>query len=136
MSRQDQYATTATIDGEDFGVFDKFDGGEVDTDELSYKPGAMAPKISLGGIPTVGQVTISRLYVLERDHLKVHSLIAKVGKADVVVKKQPLDVDKNAFGRPLVYTGKLKRVQPPPADSESTDAALIEIEVTPGGTVT
>lgn len=136
MSRQNEYAVTVTIDGIDYGVYDKLSGGEVDSEELTYSPGAMAPKISLGGIPTVGQVVISRLYVLERDHLTVHTLMQAVGKADAVIKKQPLDSDRNAFGRPLTYSGKLKRVSPPEHDSESTDAALIEIEITPAGTVT
>jgi|SRR5215471_9463762 len=134
--RKDQWDTTVTIDGVAYGTFDQSTGGEADTDELKYKPGGMAAQISLGGIVTVGALTVSRLYVLERDHVNVHNLLGRVGKAQVVVKKQPLDVDGNAFGRPLTYNGVLKRVTPPEVDSESTDAALIEIEVTPSGTIT
>jgi hypothetical protein len=69
-------------------------------------------------------------------HTKIHALLARVGKATIVVKKQPLDVDGNAGAlRPLTYTGKLKRVHPPEPDSESSDAALLELEMTPVGTV-
>jgi hypothetical protein len=35
----------------------------------------------------------------------------------------------------LVYRGTLKTVTPPEIDSESSDAAVLEIEVTPAGTV-
>jgi len=138
-SRKDMYKVTVTIDGRTLPAptaWDTLTGGEIDSDELKYKPGAMAPEISLGGSVTVGQVVIGRVYDLDRDHTNVHWLISRVGKAHVVVKKQPLDIDENAFGRPLVYQGKLKRVTPPEVDSTSTDAAIVEIEITPEGTVT
>ncbi len=136
MSRKDQYDTMVSIDGTNLGTFDTLTGGEVDSDDLKYKPGGMAPEISLGGVATVGQVVIGRLYDLTRDHGIIHWLLSRVGKGSVVVNKQPLDVDGNAFGRPLVYTGVLKRVTPPEVDSTAVDAATIEIEVTPAGAVT
>jgi hypothetical protein len=80
-------------------------------------------------------VTLSRLYVLNRDHDRIHWLISRAGKGTCVVSRQPLDVDGNAYGRPLVYTGTLKAVTPPEVDSESSDAAKIELEITPAGTV-
>ena len=135
MSREDQYSVTVAIDGEDFGVWDKLEGFEVDSEELKYKPGGMAPHVSLGGSSTVENGTVSRLYDLARDHQVVHAMMSKVGKAIAVVTKQPLDIDGNAFGRPIVYSGKLKRVSPPNADSESNDAAMLEIEVSPAGAI-
>lgn len=136
MSRKDMYDTRVTVDGRNLGTFDVLTGGETDSDELKYKPGGMAPAVSLGGSVTVGQVVISRLYRLQRDHLLVHWLLGRVGKGRTVINKQPLDVDKNAFGKPLVYRGVLKRVTPPEVDSTSTDAATIELEITPEGVVT
>ena len=133
--RQDQFDVRVTVDGEDLGTFDKFSGGEIDSEEVTYKPGGMAPRISLGGSVNPGNVTVSVLYDLARINQVVHWLAARVGKADMVVSKQPLDVDGNVFGRPLVYQGKLKQVNPPEHDSESSDAALIELEMTPAGTV-
>lgn len=134
--RKDQHDTRVTVDGRHLGTFDVLTGGETDTDELKYKPGGMAAAVSLGGIVTVGQVVVNRLYRLERDHATIHWLLARVGKANVVVTKQPLDPAGDAFGKPLVYRGTLKRVLPPEVDSNSTDAALIEIEVSPQGAVT
>jgi len=135
MSRQDQGAITVVIDGENTGIWDKLSGGEVDSEETKYKPGGMAKEISLGGSVNTGNVTISRLYVLARDHVKIKQWISRVGKAVVTVSKQPLDVDGNAFGDPLVYNGILKMVTPPELDSESNDAALVELEVSTSGTV-
>lgn len=135
MSRQDQYAVTFTLDGRDLGVWDKLSGGEIDSEETKYKPGSMAPSVSLGGSTEVGNLTVSRLYVLNRDHDNIHWMISRAGKGNCVLSRQPLDADGNAYGRPLVYTGKLKTVTPPEVDSESSDAALLECEVTPAGTV-
>lgn len=126
---------TFTVDGQDLGVWDKLTGGEVDSEETKYKPGGMAAPVTLGGSVEVGNLTISRLYVLNRDHDRVHWLISRVGKGSCVVNRQPLDVDGNAYGRPLVYTGTLKTVTPPEVDSESSDAGLLECEITPAGTV-
>jgi hypothetical protein len=135
MSRQDQYAVTLNIDGRDMGVWDKLNGGEIDSEESKYKPGGMAPHVSLGGSVEVGNLTLGRLYVLNRDHDLIHWLIGRVGKGSVVANRQPLDVDANAYGRPIVYTGKLKTVTLPEVDSESADPAVVELEITPAGTV-
>jgi hypothetical protein len=136
MARKDQYDVRVSVDGKNLGTFDVLTGGETDTTELVYKPGGMAPQVSLGGIVTVGQTIVNRIYQLDRDHAQVHWLLSRVGKGQVVINKQPLDIDGNAYGKPLVYKGTLKRVTPPEVDSNSTDAALIEIEMTPSGTVT
>jgi hypothetical protein len=135
MSRQDQYAVTLTVDGVPLGVFDALEGGEVDSEETKYRPGGMGSPITLGGSVEVGNLTLGRLYVLNRDHDRIHWLISRAGKGTCVVSRQPLDVDGNAYGRPLVYTGTLKAVTPPEVDSESSDAAKIELEITPAGTV-
>lgn len=135
-SRQDTYNVTVRVDEVPTGTWDKMSGGMVDSDETKYKPGGLAPEVSLGGSVSVENVTVSRLYDLERDHQGlVRTLIARVGKAKVAVVKQPLDQDGLPFGSPLVYKGTLKSVSPPDPDSESSDAGLLEIEVTTAGTV-
>jgi hypothetical protein len=136
MSRQDQYAVSLAVDGKDLGVWDKFSGGEVDSEELKYRPGGMAPQVSLGGYRNVGNITVSRLFDQSRDLGQSGWLINRVGKGDVTVAKQSLDVDGNPFGKPVVYTGKLKRVTLPEVDSESSDPALVELEISSAGTVT
>lgn len=136
--RQDQYAVTFNVDNVDLGVWDKLSGGEIDSEETKYKPGNMGPHVSLGGSVEVGTLTVSRLYTLAMFHGgddRIHWLIGRAGKGQCTLNRQPLDADGNAYGRPLVYTGTLKSVNPGEIDSESSDALLIECEVTPAGTV-
>lgn len=116
------------------GTWDKKSGGELDSDETKYNPGAMAKAISLGGKTTPGNITVSRLYILERDHqVLLPKVIAGTGRASMEVHQQPLDVDGNAFGKPIVWKGTLKRATFPEVDSESSDAAMIELEMTVEG---
>jgi len=135
MSTSRQYQVTVTIDGVDYGVWDTFSGGEVASEEVKYRPGGMAAQVSLGGSTTVENITVSRLYVLERDHVIVHQLMSRVGRADVTINKQPLDVNGAAFARPPVENGKLQRVMPPEHDSDSDDPAMIELEIGTNGSV-
>jgi len=132
-----QHRVSVKVDGVNLGVFDVMTGGESDSDEFKYRPGGMAPVIALGGVVTVGQLIVNRLYQLNRDHQNIHWLLSRVGKGNVVVTKTILDPDGNAFGKPLVTKGLLKRVTPPEVDSNTTvDAAIIELEITPEGVVT
>lgn len=137
MSREDQYNVTVAVSRNiagavatmQLGTFDKMSGGEVDSEESKYRPGGMAEQISLGGYVNVGNVTVSRLYDLVRDYPNVGWILNGVGNADVTVTKQSLDVDGNTYGKPLVYSGKLKTWTPPDHDSMSADPALFEFEI-------
>jgi len=133
--RKDQWNTTLSVDGKNLGTFDVKTGGETDTDELTYKPGGMAPQVSLGGMVTVAAVVLNRLYRLDRDQGFAHWLLGRVGKGKAVVHQQPLDPDGNAYGKGFTINGTLKRVNLPEVDSNATDPALLEIEITPYGTV-
>jgi len=133
MSREDQYRVTVTVKyggtERDLGVFDSLTGGEVDSEESKYHPGGLQEPVSLGGRKTVGNVTVSRLFDLVRDRPDQGWLIGAVGKADVTVTKTSLDPDGNAYDAPLVYNGKLKAFTPPDHDSESSDPAKFELEI-------
>lgn len=135
MSRVDQHSTTVVVDGTPLGVWDTVSGGEADSEATTYRPGGMSPRVSLGGSVTVGEVTLSRLLDLGRDWDTLKRLMARAGKAEVTVARQPLDSDGNPFGAPLVYRGVLKTVTPPDLDSDSSDPALWVIVVTPEGSV-
>jgi len=117
----------------DLGVWDGLTGGELDSDEAKYWPGGMAPQVSLGGHRNPGNIVCKRLYRLQRDHDRLNLLLAQVGKATIEVHKLPMDIDGNTYGKPLNYSGKLKRVSPPEHDSTSSDPGIIEIEITPDG---
>lgn len=117
----------------DYGVWDKMTGGDLDSQDVQYRPGGMGPPISLGGPRTTNNVTVSRLYRLNRDHTKLAKLLAAVGGGKMTVSKQPLDIEGNTFGRPIVLNGRLKSVKHPDVDSEANAAALIELEMTVEG---
>jgi hypothetical protein len=139
-TRQDTYNVSVTVFRPDNnkvaiikGTWDKLTGGEVDSDDTKYYPGGMVDPISLGGRKSVGNLTVSRLYRLERDHDAAQAMINAVGKSKVTISKQPLDLDGNSSGRPIVYNGILKRCTFPEVDSEASGAGMIELEVTVDG---
>lgn len=135
-SRQDQTSLTVTVDGEDTGVWDKRSGGGRTSDSTKYRPGEMGAPISLGGWPDTDNITISRIYDIPRDHTTglIRRLLAKVGKARVTVNDQPLNPDGVPQGDPITWTGTLVGCSAPERDSESSDAAMLEIEVEVDGT--
>lgn len=139
--RKDQFRIHIRLDpsgaNHDLGVWDTFGGGAVDSDELKYKPGGMAPELSLGGQITVNNFTAQKLFDSEHDQNVIKLLIASVGRKEVVGKKQVLDEDGNVFsdGNALVYRGVLKTFTPPEHDSNSNDAAVGIMEVSSAGTV-
>lgn len=135
MSRSNQRSVTVMIDGEPTGVWDKKTGGGIDSEETKYPPGGMGQEIPLGGRRTRDNITLQRLFKLDRDLPLIKTWDALAGRAECVVNDQPLDNDGNPFGSPLVYTGVLKAVAVPDHDSESDDAALVSIEISTGGTL-
>lgn len=135
-TREDMWAVTVEVDGlGDLGVFDKRTGGDVDSDEQKYRPGAMAQPVSLGGAITMSNVVLERNYVLERDHPFVHQLLGLVGVAEIHCSAQPLDYNKVPFGRPIVESGKIKNVAWPDHDSTSSNPGMLHIEFVPTGGV-
>lgn len=117
------------------GVWDQSSGAEVDSDETKYPPGGMQPKVSLGGQATQNNITVSRLYRLVRDHQDLAQILLNgAGKARMEISHQPLDIDGNVFGRPIVSKGILKRCKLPEVDSKNSDTeARVELEMTPEG---
>lgn len=117
------------------GIWDTRTGGQIDSEETLYHPGGMASPISLGGRQTPENITLSRLCKVGRDWQAIPALMGGVGKSRVTITDDVLDFDGNDFPgvSGITYTGTLKRVQPPPANSEDSGAAMIEIEVTIDG---
>lgn len=132
--RQDQWSNTVTIDGKPMGVWDTLSGGESDSEESKYRPGGMAPPVSLGGTRMIGNITLGRL-ISREDWSYMHRLMNRTGQARAVVSRQPLDQDGNPWGRPMTYTGKVKTCTPGNTDSNSSDAQVWEIVVSTEGSV-
>ena len=66
-TREDTWLVTVAVDGRDLGVFDTVSGGEIDSEEAKYRPGGMAAEICLGGLRTIGNVTVGRYLDTQRD---------------------------------------------------------------------
>lgn len=133
-TRQDTYTINVQLEDLtsgnmiDLGTFDKMTGGAVDSEDSKYYPGGMGDPISLGGRRSVDNVTVSRLYLLSRDHDVVHKQIQRVGKARAIITKHPMDINGNIYGKPVVYNATVKRVTLPEVDSEASGPGLIEFE--------
>lgn len=133
--RQDQERIEVSVDGVDLGVFDGFTGGASDSEETRHRPGGMGAEESLGGPKMVTNFTVSRLYKLERDHGIYVFLHQKVGEGRVVAKRTKLTRDRAPSGNPITYTGVLKSVTPPDHDSNSSDRAMLSLEIVPDGEI-
>lgn len=133
MSLESQYEVTLRINGDDYGVWDSFSGGGVDSEETKYRPGGMAAQISLGGSKSTENITLGRLFRADRDNLIVKQLNSLCGNGDCVVVKQMLTVDGAATGEPLTYAGTLKSCKAPDHNSESDDPGMIELEISAAG---
>jgi hypothetical protein len=132
-ARQDTWIINVHLNGNTLGVWDKKTGGELDSDEVKYYPGGMAMPQSLGGRRTTGNLTLQRLFDRVDDLSKINTILNAVGKGKVDVAQRVMDLDGNPVGRAVHWTGILKRAQVPDVDSESTTAALLEIEVSVSG---
>jgi len=129
-TRQDTWEVRLEVAGNNFGVWDKKTGGELDSDEVVYYPGGMDPKLSLGGRAMPGNITLQKIYDGVDDHQRVQALLNAVGRHSCKVTQQPLDFEGNRYGQKFMWSGKVKRVLVPDHDSEATGAAMIEVEIT------
>ena len=135
--RQDTWLNTVTIDGVDFGTWDTLQGGDPQAAETKYRPGGMQPEISLGGPNSVNNVTLAKLLTKGDYTTQLRALMVggRIGKAHVVISRQPLDIDGNPFGDPLVYNGKLMHVLPGDTDSNASGASQWQIVVSTNGSI-
>jgi hypothetical protein len=123
------------VDGRPCGVYDKRGGGGVDSTETKYRPGGMGFERSLGGSQMVPNITITRLFEGPRDLELVRWLYTRAGKAKVSCSDQLLDEDGLPYGRPDVYTGRLKKIMKSDSDSNSTAAGTYDLEISTEGTI-
>jgi hypothetical protein len=89
----------------------------------------MGREIHLGGFSSTENVTVSRLFKKGRDPGLIKWIRSRVGKGRMVVVVQTLDVDGNAYQAPETYIGVLQRFTPAEHDSNSSDAAMYELEL-------
>lgn len=133
--RQNQLLTVVFVDGEDLGAFATKSGGESTAENTKIRPAAMAAEIALGGLSTIGDLTIGRHYQPFRDDPLLARLRAKIGSARVTVTVVSLDGNGKAFktdGNPY-WVGVLIGVSEPDADANSNDGAMFELTISCDG---
>lgn len=134
--RDDRWKISVSVDGVNLpDSFDTFAGGDTDATETKYRPGGMDPEVSLGGAVSVANIVVTRNYALGRDDVWMPTLRNAAGVKPASVTLFPLDADRNVHGSGETFTGILQRVRGPQADSNSQNAAMIELEIAPGATV-
>lgn len=132
MSREDQGAVNVHIDFPglgDLGVWENRTGGEGDSDSLKHREGGMGEIKTLGGAQLLDNVTVARRYDLSRDHPHIQALYRSRGRAVMTVVEQPLDEYGIAFGDPMTFRGKVKKVTPGDINANSNNVRMIELEM-------
>ena len=125
MSTQSDYQVTVSVDGKPLGVWDTRSGGDTDSDIGSKNTGE--GRKLYHGRPNYADLTVSRDFERERDHELSRTLERRAGRAPMTVSEQPLDEDGNAWGKPKVWTGKLKSVNTGEYDADSGDPRTLEL---------
>jgi hypothetical protein len=88
----------------------------------------MAPEEVLGGPATRTNSTLEIAYTATLHELSTW-IESRAGLGSVVLSAQPLDANKNPYGKVRTYTGVVENVSPPEYDADSGDPAVMEIEV-------
>lgn len=136
MSLSHQERVTVVVGGRDLGVWSTFAGGENDADNQIDHPGGMAQQETYGGLATRGDITVTRVYKLERDHPLVKFLDQQAGIGRCVVTRTMLSPDRTPSGDPIGFTGVLKTFTHPDSDSNSSDKKMVSLTITADGPIT
>lgn len=130
-ARVDLYSATLTVAGIPGAIpCQQKSGGSKDSEETRNRGGGGLPERSLGGKPTMENITVT-VAMQEITHETYRRLRALVGAAAATVTETPLDANGVAFGADqLIGSGTLKRVGGRETDANGSDAATFEVEIT------
>jgi hypothetical protein len=125
---EQQFLPSISIDGYgNLGTYDKWSGGDVTATITKYRPGGMGPEITYPSLSIIGDVTVSRVFVTERDAALVAALQPQAGLVYGTITLQPLDATGNALGNPTTYRGRLAAVKPGNTDSTSSAPRMYDL---------
>lgn len=134
LVQETNFSVTLTVDGDDYGVWDSLEGGDVATESTTYRAGGMAAAEPLVGTPVTNEITITRGYRPDRDMDAEQRLLSRVGRW-CIVGRQVLDEYGIAptSGGLLVYDGIISRIDTPKHDSMGNAVTRLSVTVTVRG---
>jgi hypothetical protein len=112
------------------GVFEVMSEPTAGSEVSKFTPGGQAEEVVIGGRKTREDITVNRVWLNPRDRDVIALLDDARGssvKGAMRISRQPLDADYNPKGAPMVWNGVLMECTPPPADSESSDPARLQL---------
>ena len=124
-----QWLPSLTVDGlGDVGVFDSFTGGDTATSPQKHRPGGMGDEVSYLGLPVYSDVTISRVYDQGRDQALLSVLRGLAGSTYGTISLQPLDQNKQPWGSPRTFRGRISSLKEGNTSSNSDAVRMYEID--------
>jgi hypothetical protein len=126
---EQQWLATLNVAGTNYGIFDKFTGGDVSAAVNKHRPGGMGPEITYLSLPTYADVTLTKVYETQKDHARIAALHALVGNSLAVVTLQPLDDTGAPWGTARTYQGRIIAVKDGGTDSMSNAARMFEVDI-------
>jgi hypothetical protein len=126
---EQQWLATLNVGGVDYGVFDRFTGGDVTSTVNKHRPGGMGPEVTYMSLPMYSDVVVSKVYHTQQDHRRIAELHQQVGKSLATVSLQPLDDNGNPWGNPRVYQGRVVSVRDGQTDSGSNAPRMFEVDI-------
>lgn len=135
--RQDQAACTLTVNGRELPfVFNKRDGGMVDSEESKTNPGGGRRQRAHTGTATVENVTLAGEMVPDRDHETIQWLKGLIGtEPEAGVVEHALDANMAPYKILNTWTGLAKSINTGSYDANSSDPREFEVEVSTHGEV-
>lgn len=128
MKRKDTYDVSTWVAGVgDLGTCRMQDGADIESEEAMVRPGGMGGEISLGGARKRNAATV-KYWNNEHIDAITPALERVAGASTAVIRRQPLDANKNPVGRLRTFTGTLRNVKAPDYDADSNDAGELELE--------
>jgi hypothetical protein len=122
-------ALEVMIDGRTLpGPWRSKSGGEVTAPDDKIYPGHQESAVSVGGSPSVGNITLGAVYDYAKWHELSFWLESRVGPGAATITEIMRDKNKHAFGRPVVRTASLIRMQRPEYGAED-GATVAELEL-------
>lgn len=124
--RADQAAIHVSVTGSglDKNVWTSMDGGDITATDTKTRPGGGGDEISLGGVRSRSNCTVTRQYTNDVLHPLVPQLESLAGEAAMSVSWEPLDGDNNPNGDNHGITGKLIEVMVTKRDANTTNEAM------------